>query len=109
MTSQEPHQISSSQQASQPQPQGVSGLPGDAAASMPAGQPADDSVPAISSMQVPDDASDADLIEKEWVVKAKDIVQHTQDNPYEQQKALSKFKADYMKKRYNKDIKTESA
>ncbi len=60
-----------------------------------------------SSVQVPDDASDADLIEKEWVVKAKDIVHHTQNNPYEQQNAISKFKADYMKKRYNKDIKTE--
>lgn len=61
----------------------------------------------ISNMQVPDDASDADLIEKEWVEKAKDIVQHTQNNPYEQQEAISKFKADYMKKRYDKDIKTE--
>lgn len=65
-------------------------------------------LPAIR-MPVPEDASDADLIEKEWVLKAKDIVSHTQSNPHEQQQALSKFKADYMKKRYNKDIKTEGA
>ncbi len=64
-------------------------------------------IQAYSGTQVPDDASDADLIEKEWVIKAKDIVDHTQDNPHAQQKAISKFKADYMKKRYNKDIKTE--
>ncbi len=56
---------------------------------------------------LPDDATDTDLIEKEWVVKAKDIIVHTQNNPYEQQKAMSHFKADYMKKRYNKDIKLE--
>ncbi len=49
-------------------------------------------------------ASDADLIEKAWVDKAKEIVEHTKNDPYEQQKAISKFKADYMKKRYNKDI-----
>lgn len=57
----------------------------------------------------PKHAADADLIEKEWVIKAKQIVEHTKDNPYEQQKALGKFKADYMKKRYNKDIKTSDA
>ncbi len=54
---------------------------------------------------IPDDASDSDLIEKEWVLKAKDIIGQTQNNPYEQQKAISQFKANYMKKRYNKDIK----
>lgn len=54
----------------------------------------------------PNVASDSDLIEKVWVDKAKEIVEHTRDNPYEQQKAMSKFKADYMKKRYNKDVNT---
>ena len=45
------------------------------------------------------------LIEKEWVVKAKQIVEKTKDNPYNQNKELTVFKADYMKKRYNKTIK----
>jgi hypothetical protein len=49
-------------------------------------------------------AADADLIEKAWVDKAKQIVEQTKNDPYEQQKALSKFKADYIKKRYNKDV-----
>lgn len=54
---------------------------------------------------LPDEAADTDLIEKEWVVKAKQIVEHTSSDPYTQQEELNKVKADYMKKRYNKDIK----
>lgn len=61
-------------------------------------------IPAIN-ITVPEEASDTDLIEKEWVERAKQIVDHTREDPYEQQKALSQMKADYMKKRYNKDIK----
>lgn len=49
-------------------------------------------------------ADDVDLIEKEWVEKAKEIVEKTKDNPYLQNKAMSEFKADYIKKRYNKDL-----
>lgn len=56
---------------------------------------------------LPDEASDTDLIEKEWVDKAKEIVEHTQDDPYEQQKALSAMKTDYMKKRYNRELKED--
>jgi hypothetical protein len=50
-------------------------------------------------------ADDNDLIEKEWVSKAKEIVEHTRQNPYQQSKELNLFKADYMKKRYNKTLK----
>ncbi len=56
----------------------------------------------------PDDnliADDADLIEKEWVVKAKAIVAQTKDDPYNQNKSMTRVKADYLKKRYNKDLK----
>lgn len=55
---------------------------------------------------LPPAAQDNDLIEKEWVEKAKQIVEHTRDNPYEQQRALAEMKADYMKKRYNKQSET---
>lgn len=72
---------------------------------MPAQQPLPQT-PASVHAGTPKEAADTDLIEKEWVIKAKQIVEHTKDNPYEQQKAIGKFKADYMKKRYNKDIKT---
>jgi hypothetical protein len=49
--------------------------------------------------------SDTDLIEKEWVEKAKQIVRSNLENPYEQSKELTALKADYMKQRYNKDIR----
>lgn len=50
-------------------------------------------------------ADDADLIEKEWIVRAKSLVEQTKDDPYLQNKEINKVKADYIKKRYNKDVK----
>lgn len=50
-------------------------------------------------------ADDSDLIEKEWVEKAKDIVNRTRHDPYIQNKEINRVKADYLKKRYDKDIK----
>ena len=50
-------------------------------------------------------ADDADLIEKEWVEKAKEIVAQTKHDPFLQNKEVNKMKADYLKKRYNKDLK----
>lgn len=61
---------------------------------------------AVKNVGVPDQAEDDDLIEKEWVDKAKKIVEHTSTNPFEQQKALNLMKSEYLKKRYNKDLKT---
>jgi hypothetical protein len=49
-------------------------------------------------------ADDADLIEKEWVEKAKEIVEKTRNDPYLQNQEINKVKADYLKKRYNKDV-----
>jgi hypothetical protein len=52
-------------------------------------------------------AQDADLIEKEWVERAKSLVSQTQDDPYKQKNEMSKIKADYIKKRFNKTIPVE--
>jgi hypothetical protein len=54
-------------------------------------------------------ASDADLIEKQWVNRAKAIVAQTQDDPYKQKKEMGKVKADYIKKRFNKTIPGDDA
>lgn len=62
-----------------------------------------------ASIPVPDEAADSDLIEKEWVERAKQIVEHTKDDPHEQQRAISQMRADYMKKRYNKDVGASEA
>jgi len=52
-------------------------------------------------------AQDADLIEKEWVQRAKSLVAQTQDDPFKQKNEMSKIKADYIKKRFNKTIPVE--
>ena len=54
---------------------------------------------------VPPEANDVDIIEKEWVNHLKEIAARTADNPFIQQQEISRAKADYLKKRYNKDIK----
>lgn len=63
--------------------------------------------PAQASTSQTDDliADDSDLIEKEWVDKAKAIVAQTKDDPHLQNQEITKVKTDYLKKRYNKDIK----
>ena len=48
---------------------------------------------------------DGDLIEKEWVGRAKHIVATTRNDPYKQSEQLAALRADYMKKRYGKNIK----
>jgi len=49
-------------------------------------------------------ASDDDLIEKEWVEKAKKIVSETHDDPYTQDKAVNQLQADYINKRYGRKL-----
>jgi hypothetical protein len=61
------------------------------------------SPPAANSALAADD--DSDLIEKEWVDKAKQIVERTRNDPHKQSEELTVFKADYLKKRYGKTIK----
>jgi len=79
--------------------------PAPAPGAAPAAGP-DSAVPA----QPPQAASpaiidDGDLIEKEWVTKAKQIVASNRSDPYKQSEELMIFRADYMKKRYGKNIK----
>ncbi len=74
-----------------------------AAPPMPAAT-TDAPTPAIAP-QAPQIADDNDLIEPEWVDSAKAIVERTHDDPYQQNKEISKLKADYMLKRYKKTIK----
>lgn len=53
-------------------------------------------------------ANDDDLIEQEWVQKAKRIVSSTKNDPYKQEHEVSKLQADYLQKRYGKEIKLPS-
>lgn len=58
-----------------------------------------------SSLATPSIASDDDLIEKEWVDKAKQIIADTRHDPHLQEQQVSQLQADYLQKRYGKTIK----
>lgn len=68
----------------------------------------DSSMAAQASNGVSEDtpavAGDEDLIEKEWVDKAKKIIAETKDDPYTREKAVGKLQADYLQKRYGKTL-----
>jgi len=49
-------------------------------------------------------AGDEDVIEKEWVDKAKKIILETKDDPFERTNRVNELQRDYLKKRYNKDL-----
>lgn len=54
-------------------------------------------------------AADSDLIEKAWVKTAKAIIDQTLEDPYLQNKEITQVKVEYVKKRYNKDIKVNDS
>lgn len=54
--------------------------------------------------QNPVSASDDDTIEKEWVVRAKQVIAQTKDNPYAREKAIGELQRDYLMKRYGRQI-----
>lgn len=64
---------------------------------------ADDAQPAVTD-DLPAVAADDDLIEKEWVDKAKEIIGHTAGDPAQREKEVSRLQADYLKKRYGKEL-----
>jgi len=49
-------------------------------------------------------AGDDDLIEKEWVDKAKKIIAETKDDPYKREQEVGKLQADYLRKRYGHEL-----
>lgn len=49
-------------------------------------------------------AGDEDVIEKEWVDKAKQILNETKDDPYQRSNRVNQLQKDYLKKRYGKEL-----
>jgi hypothetical protein len=78
--------------------------------SLPTPVPASDD--AAAAVPTTDDspavAADEDLIEKEWVDKAKKIIAETKDDPAKREKQVGQLQADYLKKRYGKELGTPS-
>lgn len=58
----------------------------------------------VYSDDTPAVAADEDLIEKEWVEKAKKVISETKHDPYSQEQAVRRLQADYLSKRYGKVI-----
>lgn len=71
-------------------------VPAPPAAQVPASTTSTDDTPLI--------AGDDDLIEKEWVDKLKRIITLTRDDPYERARVIAQLQADYLKKRYNREM-----
>ena len=49
-------------------------------------------------------AADEDLIEKEWVDKAKEIITETKDDPHKRSQKVGELQRDYLQKRYGKVV-----
>jgi hypothetical protein len=49
-------------------------------------------------------AGDDDLIEKEWVDRAKKIIADTRNDPFQQENAVTELQKDYQKKRYGREL-----
>jgi hypothetical protein len=64
--------------------------------------------PKTDDSAAPTIASDDDLIEKEWVDKAKKIIADTQNDPYRREQEVSKLQVDYLRKRYGKELGTSN-
>lgn len=65
----------------------------------------------MATVQAPDPvaanplvAADDDLIEKEWVDKAKQIIATTKDDPFLREQEVKKLQIDYVRKRYGREI-----
>lgn len=65
-------------------------------------QPSTQSV--VTDDDIPSVAADDDLIEKEWVDKAKKILAETKDDPYRREREISKLQIEYIRRRYGREI-----
>ncbi len=70
----------------------------------PVQQVAEDTAQAQVVTNMPATAADDDLIEKEWVDKAKKIIADTADDPHRREEAISQLQRDYLRKRYGKEL-----
>ena len=68
-------------------------------------QPAQAIPPSTSPVSdAPTIAADDDLMEKEWVDKAKSIIAATKDDPYRREQEINKLQIEYIRKRYGRTI-----
>jgi hypothetical protein len=98
---QQPPQIMPGGAAMNPQPAAMPATPQQPINGLPqANMPAMQEMPTVQ-------ADDESAIDQEWTTKAREIVERTHADPFLESRELSKIKAQYIKVRYNKDIKVE--
>jgi len=66
--------------------------------------PVSDDSAVVAGDDMPVVANDDDLIEKEWVDKAKKIIVDTKDDPYRREQEVGKLQAEYLRKRYGREL-----
>jgi hypothetical protein len=71
--------------------------------SQPVGQPAPTT--SVQTTPIPKTEDESDALDEEWINKAKAIVERTRNDPFIESNELSRAKADYLKIRYNKQLK----
>ena len=54
-------------------------------------------------------SEDSDRIDSVWINKTKAVISQTRSDPYEQKVQVSKVKAEYIQKRFNKQVKIDEA
>ena len=64
----------------------------------------DDTAMPTAADDTPLSARDDDLIEKEWVDKAKKVVVETKDDPHMREREVGKLQVDYLRKRYGREL-----
>lgn len=70
--------------------------------------PAPAADPVVVVTDSPIVAADEDLIEKEWVDRVKKILLQTKDDPFLREQEVGKLQADYLQKRYGKELGASS-
>jgi hypothetical protein len=71
-----------------------------------ASAPAQLAIPQADTQQLAGPVDDTDTaFDQEWVGRAREVIQRTHSDPYLQSRELGKLKAQYIKLRYNKEIK----
>jgi len=60
----------------------------------------------VTTRSTPLTAADVDVIEPEWVKKAEEVVAKHRDDPRAEEYAVEEVQRDYLKKRYNLDVKS---
>lgn len=73
----------------------------------PSDNESNDASSVLTTTAMPGIADDSDLIEKEWVEKAQEVIKRTKDDPHTQSKELGQVKAEYLKKRFDRKLNSD--